>query len=97
MWHALGAQIDTMFLDPWVFFGFAAQGVFMMRFVVQWWVSEKQGQSVLPVAFWYFSVAGALCLTVYGIHRAEPVIIFGQSVPLVIYLRNLWLIYFAKK
>jgi lipid-A-disaccharide synthase-like uncharacterized protein len=47
---------------------------------------------VIPVAFWYFSLAGGALLTAYAVHRGDPVFIVGQSLGLVIYLRNLWLI-----
>jgi lipid-A-disaccharide synthase-like uncharacterized protein len=83
--------------DPWKVFGIAAQGLFMMRFLVQWLASEKAGQSVIPEAFWYFSILGALSLLVYGIREREIVIIMGQSLPLVIYWRNLRLIYKNKR
>jgi lipid-A-disaccharide synthase-like uncharacterized protein len=63
-----------------------------MRFVVQWLQSEKVRRSVIPVAFWYFSLGGGALLTAYAVHRGDPVFIVGQSLGLVIYLRNLWLI-----
>ncbi len=47
--------------------------------------------------FWYFSIGGAIMLMVYGIHRNEVVIIFGQSTGLVIYARNLQLIVRERK
>ena len=80
----------------WIAIGFGGQGLFMMRFVVQWWSSEKAGQIVIPVAFWYFSIAGGVVLTVYAIKRHDPVFIFGQALSLVIYFRNLHLHYKGK-
>ena len=77
----------------WVVFGLGAQALFMCRFLVQWIVSEREGRSVIPLAFWFFSVAGAICLLAYGFYRGDPVIIVGQSTGLFIYSRNLWLIY----
>ena len=85
-------ELLDAFNDPWTLFGFAAQAVFMMRFVVQWWASEKQKTPVIPPAFWYFSVAGAMFLSIYGLHRRDPVILLGQSLPMAIYLRNLRLL-----
>ncbi len=78
---------------PLVVFGLAGQFVFMMRFVVQWLVSERKGKSHVPVAFWWFSVIGGLMLGIYGILDEDPVIILGQSLGLGIYVRNLVLIY----
>lgn len=77
----------------WVILGFAAQMLFGARFVLQWIVSEKAGKSVMPVAFWYFSVGGGALMLAYAIYRLDPVFIFGQGLGLVVYVRNLWLIY----
>ena len=63
-----------------------------MRFIVQWLVSEKEGRSVIPLAFWFFSIGGGAITLVYGLYRREPVIIMGQSLSLFIYARNLILI-----
>ena len=81
------------FRDPWVFFGFAAQGCFMMRFVWQWISSERRGESHVPVVFWYFSLGGGTMLFVYAVHIVDPVIMLGQALGILIYLRNLRLIY----
>lgn len=79
-------------LDFWVILGFVAQFLFMMRFVVQWLASEKARRSVVPVAFWFFSLGGGVLLLIYAIQREDPVFIAGQGLGLVIYLRNLALI-----
>ena len=80
--------------DPlWLVIGFAGQALFSMRFIVQWLKSERVRKSVIPLAFWYFSLGGGALLTAYAIHRGDPVFIVGQSLGLFIYLRNLWLIY----
>ncbi|BBE71594.1 lipid-A-disaccharide synthase N-terminal domain-containing protein [Oharaeibacter diazotrophicus] len=79
-------------IDFWVILGFVAQFLFMMRFVVQWLASEKAKRSVVPVAFWFFSLGGGVLLLVYAIQREDPVFIAGQGLGLVIYLRNLALI-----
>jgi lipid-A-disaccharide synthase-like uncharacterized protein len=59
---------------------------------VQWISSERAGQSVVPMAFWFFSMGGGLMTLIYGIAKREPVIIIGQSLATVIYLRNIMLI-----
>ncbi len=76
----------------WLALGFTAQFAFFMRFVVQWIASEREKKSVVPVAFWYFSLAGGIMLLAYSIYRKDPVFILGQSMGLVIYSRNLILI-----
>jgi len=64
----------------------------MGRFVVQWLSSEREGRSVIPVAFWYLSLLGNGMLLVYAIHRQDPVFMLGQGMGTFIYLRNLQLI-----
>ena len=76
----------------WVVFGLTGQLLFMGRFLVQWIASEREGRSVMPIAFWYFSIGGGVILFAYALYRADPVFILGQSVGLFIYSRNLWLI-----
>ncbi len=73
--------------------GFAGQGLFAMRFIIQWLKSEGEGKSVIPLAFWYFSIGGGLVLFLYALWRKDPVIICGQGLGLFIYLRNLFLIF----
>jgi len=80
-------------LDWWAAFGLVAQLAFTARFIVQWIVSEREGKSVIPLAFWYFSLFGSTGLLVYAIIRADPIFILGQSLGSIIYLRNLTLIY----
>ncbi|TIR12376.1 MAG: hypothetical protein E5X64_24475, partial [Mesorhizobium sp.] len=65
---------------------------FSMRFVVQWVASEKAKRSVVPIAFWFFSLFGGSLLLIYAIQRQDPVFIAGQALGLFIYIRNLWLI-----
>ncbi|MBU1707238.1 lipid-A-disaccharide synthase N-terminal domain-containing protein [bacterium] len=79
-------------MDWWLILGFSAQGLFFMRFVVQWIASERAKASVFPVAFWYFSLGGSTLLLIYSIYRRDPVFILGQGLASMIYLRNLYLI-----
>lgn len=76
----------------WILVGFAGQALFSARFIIQWLASERARRSVVPKAFWYFSLAGSAVLLAYAIHRADPVFIVGQGAGLFIYLRNLYLI-----
>ena len=73
--------------------GFAGQAMFFMRFLVQWIYSEKQKKSVIPIAFWYFSLGGSLLLLAYAVIRKDIVFIVGQSTGFLIYTRNLYFIY----
>ena len=77
----------------WYALGFTAQALFFSRFLVQWIASEREGRSVVPVAFWFLSIAGGALLLVYAIWRKDPVFIVGQFCGVFIYMRNLTLIY----
>jgi len=77
----------------WILIGFGGQALFMSRFVVQWWASERAGRSVVPLAFWYFSVGGGVILLLYAIYKRDPVFISGQALGLIVYARNLYLIF----
>jgi lipid-A-disaccharide synthase-like uncharacterized protein len=81
----------------WLAIGFAGQALFFMRFFIQWIHSERQRKSIIPVAFWYFSLGGGATLLAYAIYRADPVFIVGQFCGLFIYSRNLYFIMHAKR
>jgi lipid-A-disaccharide synthase-like uncharacterized protein len=76
----------------WLGVGLLGQSLFSARFLVQWIASERRKQSVVPVQFWYFSLAGGLTLLAYAFYRLDPVFIIGQLTGLFVYLRNLYLI-----
>jgi lipid-A-disaccharide synthase-like uncharacterized protein len=78
--------------DAWVVLGFVAQALFTMRFVVQWIASERARKSVIPVAFWFFSIGGGTLLLAYALYRRDPVFIAGQALGLVVYFRNVYFI-----
>lgn len=82
--------------DWWTAFGMAGQMLFMSRFLVQWVASEKARRSVIPEAFWYFSLAGGAIVLIYGIQRNDLVIIFGQMFGVIVYVRNLYFIWREK-
>ncbi|TAL11308.1 MAG: lipid A biosynthesis protein [Nitrospirae bacterium] len=77
----------------WLIVGFGGQGLFFGRWLVQWFHSEREQESAIPLAFWYFSLIGGLITLVYAIHRMDPVFITGQAVGTLVYLRNLMLIH----
>jgi lipid-A-disaccharide synthase-like uncharacterized protein len=81
----------------WVAVGFVGQAVFSARFLVQWIVSERRKQSVIPVSFWFLSIAGSLILLSYAVYRRDPVFMIGQAGGMVVYTRNLWLILRGQK
>lgn len=76
----------------WLIIGLGGQALFSMRFLVQWYQSERQKKSVIPVEFWYFSIFGGITLFSYAVYKQDPVFIIGQSTGLIIYSRNLYFI-----
>jgi lipid-A-disaccharide synthase-like uncharacterized protein len=88
-------QISGLFTDgvsTAILVGFLGQLLFTARFLVQWIASERAGKSVIPLAFWFFSLGGGLILLGYAIYRRDPVFIVGQAAGVFIYVRNLMLI-----
>ena len=81
----------------WLIIGFIGQFLFSMRFLIQWIYSEKHKKSLIPVAFWYFSMAGGITLFSYALLREDPVFILGQGLGLFVYIRNLMFIRNEKK
>lgn len=86
-----------MNLNFWIIVGLIGQLLFFMRFFIQWIASERKGKSIIPIQFWYFSIAGAILLLSYAIYRRDPVFIVGQSTGIIIYSRNLVLFAREKK
>lgn len=93
--RAAGAYLQDVFitrLDWWVLLGFVAQAMFTLRFLVQWVASERAGRSVIPTAFWIFSIAGGFLLLAYALYRKDPVFILGQAFGIFVYGRNLYFV-----
>lgn len=81
----------------WVIIGFLGQAVFGGRFIIQWIASERRRESHIPIHFWYMSIIGGAITTAYAIHRRDPVFIVGQAAGLIVYIRNLMLIYARRR
>ena len=77
----------------WLAVGFGGQALFASRFIIQWFKSEREGRSVIPVAFWYCSLAGGLITLAYTIYLRSIPLALGQASGLVVYSRNLYLIF----
>lgn len=79
------------FNNAWLVLGLVGQTVFSGRFLLQWIYSEYKRRSVIPTAFWYASIIGAMLLLCYACYKKDPVFIVGQASGMLIYLRNLQL------
>jgi len=89
---AVGGYLRTVCVvnaDWGIISGYVAQIMFAMRSVVQWIASERAGRSVVPTAFWVFSIGGGLMLLGYALYRKDPVFIIGQAFGVFVYIRNL--------
>ena len=86
MFAAIGAD------KLWLAVGFLGQALFSARFLVQWIASERARKSIIPHAFWLFSIVGGATLLAYAIYKRDPVFITGQAAGLLIYSRNIYFI-----
>lgn len=86
IYHLFHPEKIATWLLVW---GILAQIIFTLRFVYQWMYSEKKKESVLPLGFWVYSLAGALMILVYAIFRKDPVLFLGNIFSIFLYLRNL--------
>ncbi|RIJ42823.1 lipid-A-disaccharide synthase N-terminal domain-containing protein [Pontibacter oryzae] len=68
--------------------GGAGQVIFTLRFVYQWYYSERLGESVIPISFWVISLLGSLMIISYAVLRLDPVLFLGQIFGVVAYSRN---------
>src|SRR5215813_10271793 len=88
--QAVGDYLQNVFvlrLNWWVLLGYAGQSL----------ASERVGRSVVPVAFWFFSIGGGVLLFVYALYIRDPVFILGQGFGLFVYLRNLYFVLRERK
>lgn len=81
----------------WIVIGFAAHGLLALRFIVQWLASEKAGKVVIPVTFWYISLAAVTGIFAYAVYRQDIVFIVGQFLAAMIFIRNLMIHYKRKE
>ena len=89
---SLSSLLDAM-KEPIHILGFVGQGIFFARFLIQWIESERRRESVIPVGFWYCSLIGGFLTLIYAVLIESPPIILGQLFGLLVYTRNLMLVY----
>ena len=79
-------------MTAWTWFGLTANACFASRFVLQWYISERRRQSVVPLGFWYLSLLGGIMMLVYTVHVGKLPLVLGALFTPFIAARNLWLI-----
>ncbi len=84
-------MLSSFHFDFWTLWGLVAQGLFFSRFILQWYMSEKEGQVVIPVHFWYLSLLGAMMILVYAVVRSDLVFLITGVLQIFLYSRNLFL------
>ena len=93
IWDKVLAKLDKMAptsVSGWVWFviGFGGEFIFFLRFVVQWWASERKKRTVVPMAFWHLSLIGTALVLAYALFRIDPVFILAYSLNIFLYVRN---------
>ena len=77
----------------WVLFGTLGQLIFFSRWIIQWFSSERSKTSTIPVAFWWCSLFGGLITLIYAHHIESFPFMLAQAIGIIVYSRNLFLIY----
>ena len=91
-WHDGFSNGRFLWIDwnAWKVIGWLGNVVFFSRFFVQWYVTEKRKQVVVPVAFWWLSLFGSLLLLSYALfYKHDSVFIFANAFNWIPYIRNL--------
>jgi len=81
--------IKNFELDLWTLWGLIAQGLFFLRFIIQWYFSEKKGKTVIPVIFWHISLTASFMILIYAIVRRDIVFLITGILQTFLYSRNL--------
>ncbi len=79
----------SSFADPFILTGTIGQFMLSLRYLYQWYRSEKEKESVLPFGFWVISAFASVLVVIYSLHQREPVLLLAQGMGLVVYVRNI--------
>jgi lipid-A-disaccharide synthase-like uncharacterized protein len=82
--------------NPIIAIGAVGQLMLNFRFIFQWYHSEKQQESVLPLGFWVISSIASVMILSYAWYRLDPVLLVAQGMGIFVYLRNIFIHYRAK-
>jgi lipid-A-disaccharide synthase-like uncharacterized protein len=79
------------FTHPIILMGTVGQLLLNLRFIYQWYYSEKHKSSLLPLGFWIISAAASVMILIYASYRIDPVLLVAQGMGIVVYARNIFL------
>lgn len=86
-------QAELTSTPGWFACSIIGQGIWSSRFVLQWWLSEREGRTHFPRSFWWLSLLGNLLLLLYAIHLRNAVLVAGFSPGPLVQARNLMISY----
>lgn len=95
--HTAPGSFTTLddFSHPIFVLGAIGQLGLNLRFVYQWYYSEKSNSSVLPYGFWAISTWASVLVIIYSlfhpVYDVEPVLLVSQTMGIVPYIRNMML------
>ena len=93
-WDQIFSNSDLT--SPVIAIGALGQLMLNLRFVYQWYYSEKHKDSILPIGFWVISSLASIMILRYATYRLDPVLLVAQGMGIVVYLRNIYIYFKAK-
>lgn len=79
------------FTEAIIIIGTVGQLMLNLRYLYQWYYSEKAKQSLLPLGFWVISFVASIMVVSYAFIKHDPVLQVSQGMGLLAYSRNIYL------
>jgi lipid-A-disaccharide synthase-like uncharacterized protein len=71
--------------------GTIGQLMLNLRYLYQWYYSEKAKESLLPLGFWVISLVASVMVVSYAYIKHDPVLLVSQGLGMMAYSRNIYL------
>jgi lipid-A-disaccharide synthase-like uncharacterized protein len=71
--------------------GTIGQLMLNLRYLYQWYFSEKAKESLLPLGFWVISLVASVMVVSYAYIKRDPVLLVSQGLGMMAYSRNIYL------
>ena len=84
-------------MRPIFIVGAVGQLLLNIRFIYQWYYSERRKISILPLGFWVISLCASVLVLAYGLHRRDPVLTLSQGLGMIAYTRNIYFYWHSGK